>query len=480
MSLELKNIVQLIKLHIRKNYIFIWTILLTSLILSFFELIKVFTWNPAEYPNYVIELGEFSGLYVSFFLPAFLIFESRKILMDTQISMYPGTSLTRFLSRVTTDCLMLFIIPLCICLETILQHALLSLFNLAGITHVILPFSWEYLLYHLVSQTLLSITIYSFFLVFWIIITKLPVLASQILIIVVAALGVMGFLNFDLPATFLEKLISCFVDSLPASGKALPNAVFVRTTLLTSLALLFLCTLLAKRHKVWQESSAKNKLAAVLGGISFLYISIVFLFAPADVSTDYAYSRSGHALTTVKKEFSFDADYMQLQTALFQENVITTPRIKNPAASTEDTAEPYISGSNLGIYLEYDSPSNSWTLLSKDELNNLGIKTQFPTSDDTINLQILGPETYIKGSGFIFQNLVDEIDVTLKENNLQVSLPTSPIILPNSFGVKYYENCSGWNEVVSWTYSCEGNPFYAMAFVVQGTDETIDAIKKNQ
>ncbi len=476
MSLELKNTFEntskLIKLQLRKNYTLIWVLLAASVLCSILELIKVFSWNVVENLNYAIELGEFTGAYLSFFLPALIIFESRKILTDSSISMYPGTPLSRYWSRITTDCIMLFVIPLCICLESILQYGLLSLFNLIGITSVILPFSWGYLLYHLIAQTLLGITVYSFLLVIWMLIAKLPLWFSITLfvgLVLAIVSGTFGFVSFEV---ILDEAFYFLTENAGSAG-VLPDSMYVMNNMILTVPFLALGALLASQRKICQESSAANVMSTILCVSILLYIGAIFLVSSSSDETCSFQSPPSNVYqaSSIKKEIALKENSDNIAKIITNDRITTTPLIKNPAAEVETTADTYLSGGDLGIYPEYYSPYTPWNQNDKKDYAS----SQTPLKSDTTKLYVVAEELQLDGAGYVFQDMINEMTVTLDDAYLNVTLPSSPIVFNKAFGTKYYKSEAGgdcnWSSFIDWVYGAEGNPFYQMKFIVQGTQE---------
>lgn len=467
MSLELKyslkNTFKLVKLQLRKNYRLVWSLLAASVFLSVWELIKVFSWDVVKNPDYAIELGEFTGTYLSFFLPALIMYKARNILTDFSISMYPGTPLTRFLSRVVSDCIMLFMIPLCLCLESMLQYGLLQLFNIMGITSAILPFSWGYLLHHLIARTVFTITIYSFFVAIWTLIARFSIRAtvglSCVLLLGLCLMFIHGLLGINTLGNLLSELFAVLNDSFRTG--IMPSGTFILRNLSIILVFFAIAALSASRRKICQETPAKNTISAIFGVLLALHISTGFMFSVGIIHDTGKYPSDYYETSRVKREFVFEEDVQKVKNPIIHNNITTVPSIENPGAN--DNMSPYLSGEELEIILEYYTASAPWGQVPDGEA---------PQQDGGSEMYIVGPEWKLDGAGYFFQDWIDEMDVNIDKASMQITLPTSPIVFNAAFGTGYYSRKeSDWKEFTNWVYAGEGNPFYMMSFIVQGPSE---------
>ncbi len=463
MSMELKynlkNIVDLVKLQLRKNYRLIWILLLSSVILCVLELVKVFSWDVVQNPDYAIELGEYTGAYLCFLLPAVIMYQARNILTDSGISMYPGTTQTRFWSRIISDCIMLSLISLCICIEAILQYVLLLLFNAMGITGVILPFSWGYLLHHFIAQTIFTITIYSVFVAAWTLIARIPIRVatalSCVLLLGLCIVFMHGVLGINTVGDLLSELFAVLKDSFQTG--VMPSGAFVLRNICIIFVFLAIATLITGRNTICQETPAKNTISAIFGILLLLHISTGFIISVGTIYDTGKYPTDYYEMSSVKREFVFEEDNQKVKNPVIHRNITTIPSVENPGAN--DSMSPYLSGEELEIHPEYYTASAPWGKTSQD-------------MEEKVRMYIVGPEWKLDGAGYIYQEWIDEMDVNIEKASMQITLPTSPVAFNTAFGNKYYSRTEGdWKEFMNWVYAGEGNPFYMMSFIVQGTQE---------
>ena len=471
-----QNFFHLIRLQFHRNYWVLWVCLALSLAFSLAEVLSVLIWSPARhFNNYAITTGQSSPFFL-FILPVLLIWNSHNILTNSRISMFPGTTLTRFCSRVITDCLMLFVIPLTICLENILQYVILSLCNAFEITHAVLPFSWSYLAYYLITYTLVFITIYSLCILLWILLTRLsPALSIGLAAGTLLAIFI-SLIQLELTGKVLEAVLLFFEPNYDGMMGTLPSLTFVVRNLSVTLLLLVCSTLLTLYYKTWTEHPRQTAIARFWGILLLFYCCNLFYMVSFDFTTYSGYGNAilppYYVLSPVQKTFSVQADSEQWQKILCKENIETLPAVEASEALDNSDANPYCSAEDLKMNLKYTSPSHPLDL-PEDVLKEMDIP-DYPNENDTVTIQVYAPDVYINGYGYVFQNVLEQMDITLQNNTLLVSLPTTPIVLNEPFGSMYYTARTGWNQLVDWQNSSNTNLFESMVFVVQGSDAVIE------
>lgn len=482
------NLWQLFRLHLRQSYAYssLCGSMIGFLIFVFiFDLLKVFLWKPEnKIPEYSVFLGRLTPIFLLLTV-SYVVYRSMGALCDKQISMYPGNSVSRLLSRILADGLILALIPLLVCLVSVLQQGILWLGNRLGLLDIILYFSWTNLVYELIHYIILFWSTYSIFLFLWIMLRRFHPVMSILVCVTCILLGnlIYGapFLSwiFDL---LTEKIFLTDVDA----GAILPPVSFLRTNLLLIIIFLGISLFLAHYFTVWKGNASWHYLRGGSLTIVFLFLTTVLVIPMGGVNilseSDSVFSYSN---PVAGKNFTLQASGEELTRAFQSDHQETIPAIRRQgrdiAFATESSAdtreEGVFSANELGISFTYSSPSDPYspsTVLSLTEGRKPDqVPGEFPTEDDTLFIQTYGEEIMLHGES-LFQKYLDQMELSLEKGTLQIKLPTSPLVVNCPFGVT--DNLD--QDLASYLSDEEGNPFYHMFFVVSGTDRMIEELQE--
>lgn len=483
------NLWQLFRLHLRQSYAYrsLCGSMIGLLIFIFIhDLLKVFLWRPEKnIPEYSVFLGRLTPIFLILTV-SYVIYRSTGALCDKSIGMYPGNSVSRLLSRILADGLVLAFIPLLICLVSIVRHGILWLGNRLGLLDIILYFSWSNLVCELIHYIFLFWSMYSVLLFLWILLSRSHPVIRVLTIITCILLG-NSFYETSPLSWFWDTLLNLYFYPEVTPGAILPPASFLQISLFLILFFLDISLLLAKhRFTVWKESRNWHYLqTASLAIVVILLVTVAFLPSSIDsILSQEGGSFISYANSMAGKSFTLQAPAEELEQAFQPGHQETIPTVSRRGrhidlaseSSAETRKRDSFTAAELGISFAYSSPSNPFpfaSYFSQEEIRKPDqAPGEFSTEDDTLVIQAYGEEIMLHGEP-LFQKYLDQMEFSIEKETLQIKLPTSPLVVNCPFGVTYNLD----EDLASYLLGEESNPLYHMFFVVSGTDHTIEALQ---
>jgi len=392
MSVELiKNIKALIKIQLKqskKTAIIYYTIVIVIMLMTNLDLIL----DKNKSLSFFTNIGS-AGPFLILGICMLLAITSINILTNESISMYPGTSISRFISRIVSDNIMIFKTIVFTFLLYFIEYLILLGIKGGGVDILItFAFDMKYALVSIIYVLSYYLLAYGVFCLIYTLATRLGVKKTIVLYTSVFIVFVI-FAKYNLISLF--NILDCF------RGEKRLGLFLLKTWSLWFITIL-LALLIVKNIKIMKEEASNAKIIMI--PVGFIII-MIFAF-----STSLSSTSKSESYTSISK-------FQQLKcTDIYKETLV-----KCDALSYKKMANEYRINFN---YISQTDAYKAGILENDYSLNNEVLVTTF------------FPGVKCKNQ-YIYQYYLDNMIISYEDSILNISCPTTKTILNFLWGDSY-------------------------------------------
>jgi len=380
MSVELiKNIKVLTRIQLRQNKnMIIGSISVLGLFMLISNFGLIFYHNDQTSSFFINTNNQVPAIFIALFATIFIF--TTNIITNTRISMYPGTNISRFISRVLSDHIFMVIVFTSSLLMYCIEYPILLLINEGrGDLLITSSFDIKYVLVGIINVLSYILMAYGISILIYSVVTKLGVLKT---IILYTAIFIVGVMIIKIRYISPNDLKNYFV-----AEKSL--GIFILKTWSIWFISIILTFLIAKKVKIMKEEVSGIRLFM----IPFFFIMII-VFGHSETSSHY----SGH--------YTAQSRFEQLkQTSIYKETLVKYDSL--------NYKKLFSLNSSFDLFVISETEALKGGIINSDyNLNNqIVVITFFPA--DKYNNQ------------YIYQYYLDNMNISCEDSFVKFNFPNT-------------------------------------------------------